>query len=232
MPAATLPSRIGGMLVAVALAHSAGAAAAQPWTRVKSQDGIDVFSRPVAGSPIHAVRGVMRVDSSLTALVALLRDYQARPRWDSLCAESRLQRSISQTEELVYLHDDLPWPVADRDMLMRVQWSQDPVSLAVTMQARAVDGDVPIVPGRIRLTEVVNSWVLTPLGDGTIEVSTQAHLDPAGPLPSWLINRLAVDSPYSALRNIRELATEEQYVRAEVAFLRDTSLKDARANKN
>ncbi|MDP9140729.1 MAG: START domain-containing protein [Pseudomonadota bacterium] len=199
--------------------YSAGPAAEELWKRVKSQDGIEVFSRPVAGSPFNSLRGVMRVNASLNAVVSLLRDYEARPAWDSLCAESRVLQSISATGELVYLHDDLPWPVTDRDMVMEVKWSQDPVSRVVTMQATAVNGGVPENADRIRLTQAVNSWVLTPLEGGIVEVSAEAHLDPAGPLPSWLINYLAKDAPYNSLQKIRELIKNEKYARSKLAFV-------------
>ena len=55
------------------------------WDLEKNKDGIKVYTRPVAGSPIKEFRGVMIVKSSMAAPIALLDKSKLAPRWIHQC---------------------------------------------------------------------------------------------------------------------------------------------------
>lgn len=191
------------------------------WTLARDKSGIRVYTKPVAGSELNAVRGVTTVESSLGKLVTLIRDPSLRPRWDNFCGDSYLFKQVSAEEELVYLHSKMPWPVSDRDMVNRVTWRQDPESLVVTMHSVATRDLLPPIKGRVRVTQALNDWQLTPIAGGLVEISTTVHLDPAGPLPSWLINSLSVESPYDVLKRLKALASDESIKIQELEFVRE-----------
>lgn len=178
------------------------------WKLVKDHQGIQVYSRSVADSELNAVRGVTLIDATLTELVTLLRDPALRSTWDEHSGETYRVQLVNDEEELVYLHSKLPWPVSDRDMVNRVTWSQDVDSLVVYMQSRATKGLLESKRGRVRVTDASNEWVLRPIEGGLVEVTTTAHLDPAGPLPAFLLNMLSVESPYRSLLRLRAFAEE------------------------
>jgi len=195
----------GGLLLQFNHAY----AVAGDWTLERDNNGVQVYSRPVAGSDLNAVRGVTTVQSSMNRLVTILRDPELRPRWDKLCGESYLYNSVSDKEELVYVHTKMPWPVSDRDMLLRTMWEQDPNTLVVTMTGTATQDIMPERSGRVRVVQANQDFILTPMGSGVVEISSYIHLDPAGPLPSWLINSLSVESPYDALSRLKVLVNEQ-----------------------
>ena len=191
------------------------------WNLEKKKEGIRVYSKSVDGSSIKAVRGVTTLRSSLNRIVSILHKPELRPSWDDLCGESYLYKSINQTQDLVYIHTKLPWPVKDRDMLTKVTWSQDPDSLAVSMESNATDKLMPNKKGRVRVTIASNNWLLTPLGDGQVEVITTAHFDPAGPLPAWLLNTLSVESPFSILNSIKRIVKDDSFEHQEFDFIHE-----------
>lgn len=180
------------------------------WELVKEKDGVHISRRPVDGSALYAVRAAAPMRTSMNTLVSLLRDYGARPRWDAYCRESFLYRELGEHEALVYLHADPPWPVTDRDMLMRVHWTEDPDSGTVSMHARATTGEMPVRDDRVRITRGEVSWVLRPLEDGQVAVTTESHIDPNGPLPDWVVNAMSVEGPYDALIRIRKIVASDQ----------------------
>lgn len=196
---------------------------ADEWTLARDKDGIRVYTKPVAGSALNAVRGVTTVESSLGKLVTMIRDPSLRPRWDNFCGESYLFKQLSPEEELVYLHSKMPWPVSDRDMVNKVTWRQDPKSLVVTMHSVATRDLLAPVKGRVRVTQAVNDWQLTPLAGGEVEISTTVHLDPAGPLPTWLINSLSIESPYDVLKRLKALASDDSIKNQQLEFVRERS---------
>ena len=46
-------------------------------------------------------------------------------------------------------------------------------------------------PGLVRMSRVEGSWTLTPLPDGSTRVVYDAVTDPAGSVPTWMVNRAA-----------------------------------------
>lgn len=199
----------------------ASQAQADEWALARDKNEIRVYTKPVAGSELNAVRGVTTVESSLGKLVTLIRDPSLRPLWDNFCGDTYLFKEISAEEELVYLHSKMPWPVSDRDMVNRVTWQQDPESLVVTMRSVATRDLLGPVRGRVRVTQAVNDWQLTPLAGGLVEISTTVHLDPAGPLPSWLINSLSIESPYDVLKQLKTLVNDEKIKNQQPEFVKE-----------
>jgi len=188
------------LLVWVILAN---AVAADDWRLEKERDGIQVYSRAVAGSPIRAVKGVVRVRAKLAAVVVLLQNPKLRSSWDEMCKEAYRYDSPSAGVDRIYVHHDLPWPVADRDMLLLTEWRTDATTGVVSMLARAVTGGVPEYKNRVRVTEAENRWQIIPLSEGEQELVAEMHADPAGPIPAWLLNWLSVDAPFKTLQQVR-----------------------------
>jgi len=167
------------------------------WELQRDRDGIQIYTRAVEGSPYDAVRSVTVLDDvRLSALVALVEDTDACPEWADRCAESYVFKRLAPNESLIYTHNDLPFPVKDRDVLAHVIWTQDPATGEVVMQSRATQGEMEEVKGRLRLTDAMASWHFRPLATGAVEVINEAHINPGSALPGWLTNMLLVDTPF------------------------------------
>jgi hypothetical protein len=61
-------------------------------------------------------------------------------------------------------------------------------------------------------------WVITPIGNGQVNVEYNIHLDPGGTLPSWLINMFATQGPMNIFRNIKVELQKPAYRNTEMAF--------------
>ncbi|MGB1543115.1 MAG: START domain-containing protein, partial [Spongiibacter marinus] len=72
-------------------------------------------------------------------------------------------------------------------------------------------GSVPKAKGVKRVTALRGYFELTPQEDGTTNVVFQLHLDPAGGLPSGLVNSLIVDNPFETLKQLRVVVQQAQY---------------------
>lgn len=190
---------------------TAGDAAIPDWTLVRDREGIQVFTREVSGSPLRAVRAVARVKASATQVVALLRDVPERPSWDATCASAEVIGHDANGAEKVYVHSRLPWPVKDRDMVLRASWSVDAGSKTISMTAQAISGGVDIRPDRVRIVEASNVWYIKSLGESESEIVTEIHLDPGGQLPAWLLNYLSEEAPFDSLHKIRQIVESGRY---------------------
>lgn len=180
------------------------------WKEKKNKDGIVISTSSVDGSPFKAVRGEMTVKASVASLFALVEDNAACAEWAALCKESRVEERISGTESYVYIYNDIPFPVTDRDVYTHVVWTRDPVSNKLSMTSTASEGGTPKTKA-IRIKKAVSQWHFTPNGDGTTKVENFAHINPNGPTPAWITNLMLVSSPYKTMLKMRKIVESGRY---------------------
>ncbi len=197
-------------------------AAEEEWELKRDRDDIQVYTRSVEGSPYDAVRTITVADDvRLSSFVALIVDAEACPDWADRCAESYVIEQVSATENYVYTHNDLPFPVKDRDVVSHVIWTQEPDTLIVEMNSEAVAGRHEEVRGRLRLQMAEASWRFEPLGGGQIRIISDAHIDPGSALPGWVTNMLLVDTPFETMKSLVQEVRNPKYRDAQLGFIRD-----------
>ena len=180
------------------------------WSEKKNKNGISIFTSSVEGSVFKAVRGEMIVKGSVESLFALVEDMPACADWAALCKEARVEKRVSESETYVYIYNDIPFPVSDRDVYAHVVWTRDPNTQRLSMTSRARDGGTSKTKA-VRLEDAVSQWHFTPNGDGTTKVENFAHIDPNGPTPAWLTNMMLVDSPYKTMVKMRKIIESGTY---------------------
>ena len=188
--------------VAVLLLWGASANAAEEWSLDKQKDGIDVYTRPVEGSGIKEFRGVAEVDSSVDAIVGLLRDSDRFKTWFPNTPESRL---LARDDNVAYQYSVMgtPWPMADRDNVLRSVIARDEITGVVDITVTAAPDYHPTQKGLIRVQKANGTWKLEPMGPEKTHVTFTMHLEPGGGIPQWMINTRIVATPFEALTNLR-----------------------------
>src|SRR5260221_3028498 len=155
----------------VALLQLPCASAAGDWElKVADKEaGIQVFSR-VNEQGYPEFRGVTRVQSRLSAFVALFKDLDRMPEWAYRIRKAERLKAISETESYAYTVNSLPLPLYDRDVIVHSTIAQDPGTLKVTFHGSAAPDYVPRNERYVRVPVVESSWTFTPLGPGMGEV--------------------------------------------------------------
>lgn len=183
------------------------------------KNDIRVFTRKVKGSDMMAFRAITHIESTLTAPIALLQDVERAHKWVFSCQAMALIEKISETDALYYMVTDMPWPVSNRDSISATHISQDAETKVVRVDISARNDVFPENNDHVRIREMDGFWQMTPQGNGVIEVVYEAHADPGGGLPSWLVNSFLVDAPLETLRGFRKLITEKRYQTASMSFI-------------
>ncbi|WP_189270729.1 START domain-containing protein [Thalassolituus oleivorans] len=197
--------------------------AADDWNEATydKENDIRIFTRHVEGSDTLAFKAITHVTGRLTAGVALLQDAQRTKDWVFNCKIMEEIELISDTQGIYYMITNMPWPVKDRDSITETRVSQDQESLVVRVDMKARNDVFPSNDDFIRIKEMRGYWLFTPIEGNQIEVVYEAHADPGGGLPSWLVNSFLVDAPLNTLRGFRQLIGEEIYQKANRAFIRE-----------
>jgi len=181
----------------------AAAALAGDWEVAYEGDGLLVERRDYRGSELDEIRGSVRVHASLNALMALLKDDAFNDRWVYRSGGARILQDDGYPQAYVYGIVDAPFPMTDRDTVVRFDYRQDPVTREITIDITNFPQFVPAEPGFIRVPEFGGFWRLRPLGGGWVEVTYQVYGDPGGWIPVWLANRAALVSVQHTLENLK-----------------------------
>lgn len=192
-----------------------------PWKLEKDADNVKVYTRVVEGSALKEFKGITSIQTSLTSLVALLDDREAGPSWIKDSKESSLIKKVDDKLSYSYNVTAAPWPVKDRDMVIKSVTTQEENSLVVRIQLNAEKEGKPEEKGRVRVTEMKGYWEFKPMDNGAVQVTYQVHADPAGKLPNWLINSLVVDMPFFTLKAMQTKVLEDKYQQAKLSSIKN-----------
>lgn len=195
-------------------------AADEAWRLEKNAGDVQIYSRAAAGWNIREIRGTTRIDASLAAVTAVLMDIEASPQLNEFVAKAQVQERESATRYRVYSTMKMPWPISDRDILNQRELIQNPDTREVIITDIATRGLMAPQQGLLRIVDSRQQWSLKPLPEGGVDVEMRLLADPAGTIPSRLIDAMAVSTPLKTLRKLRELAQRTAYANAKLDYLR------------
>lgn len=219
-PGATMRHACRIALLMLSLCWTA-APADEAWHLERDKDGIQIYSRAVEGWSIREIRGVSTFHGRLSSLVAVIDDPAALPQLNEFVVESKVEQRDSDTRYQLYNLTKMPWPLSDRDVLNQREITQDATTRAVTIVDTATDGLMPVKKGLVRIVRSRQQWMFTPSADGNVQVELRWLSDPAGPIPSALINALSVSTPFNTINKLRQLAQRPEYAQAQLAFIKE-----------
>lgn len=196
-------------VVAASLPAGSARAGAAEWVQERSERGITVFTRAVEGSSIREFRGEGLVRVPVDEILALLRTPSRFKDWFPDTSESKGLPAQGE-DSYQYSVMDIPWPISDRDNVLRTRLRTDPDTGRVDIEIDAAPDAYPEQSGRLRVRKAHGSWVLDPRGPGETFVRFQMHLEPGGGLPDWMVNARTVGTPFDALINLRKILGDEE----------------------
>ena len=165
-----------------------------PWEKFDEADGIAVFRREVAGSPIIALRGEGVVDAPILRVASVLVDSARSPEWVDKLAEVKVVRKVNDDEYIHWNHISTPMVLKDRDFVFDIKLQLDPANKKVMLNYHSVyDSGAPktdYVRGEIKY----GTFVLTSIEGGTkTRVLAEVVADPKGSVAKWIVNLFQKD---------------------------------------
>lgn len=193
------------------LVKAAGLASASEseWTRQYDREGVQVFTRPVAGSAYQEFRGEAIIDADIGPILSMLWTTEDMPYWMEGCLKAELVKSISHCERMIYIVNTTHGLMEPRDIVLHNRIEQDPATLVVRYTMDKVD--YPLDTGYIEVAKMNGIVELKPLAPGRTHVVYQAHFDAGGYLPTWLISLAIKKFPAITITAGRRLQQRRRY---------------------
>jgi len=193
----------------------------QPWRCVRNTNGIVVFSKKSPLTGIKIIKIETRVHTSLSALIALIKDAPGHKNWVFLNKSAKFLQHNGPFSWIYYAQSDAPWPVTDRDLVVQGQMQQDSITHVVQIYAHTISHFIPAKTGYVRIPYSVSQWTLTPEDAGYIHVEFKVEINLGGNIPKWLMNLTASRGPYESILALKKQLEKDKYKNAYLNYINE-----------
>lgn len=176
------------------------------WVYEREKKGIKVFTKKGKWGNLRDSKAVMVVSGSPQTIYNFLTDFSNYNTWYPRCSKSRVLAKLSENEMIVQLHFNAPWPVKDRDCILRIKTVRDAKTGAITMYQTSEPKYSREESDVVRIQQIQAVWKLTPKNGGT-EIINEYASNPGGNIPDWMTNTQSVENPLVTFENIQEKTT-------------------------
>jgi len=189
------------------------------WEFLKETEGIKVWSKPSPNSKFKQVLIKSNYDATLSTMVSIGRDILSFPKWVYKNIGVKILEEESEQVLVYHSVSDMPWPIEDRDAVIRYTVRQDPATKKVYVDSRLVPDHPYEHEGVVRADDYHAQWVLTPLANNKVEVVLCVNAAPGGSIPAWLGNLFLDKGPIETFKGLRRLSQVEPYKSASFNFI-------------
>jgi hypothetical protein len=180
------------------------------WNVVSDADGIRVATLKTPGYSLYKYKVNMHVDARLSDVVYYL---SSTTTGDDVGAKDVARLEAVSSEKVSYVYDtyklDLPAPFGRADVVLINTQVQDPVSKTVKVNIFAAPNKKPVDPSIPRVEHLSNTWTLTPLASGGVDIESVSEFDLG--LPALLANTAMPAVMADESSKMRALLRKDKY---------------------
>jgi hypothetical protein len=188
------------------------------WELREESEGIRIYTTDYADSSFKAFKAEAVLDVSMDQLMAVMVTPSSCMQWVHNCTEARQFANGTFHRRFAYSVNDMPWPVSDRDYVLRIVTEGHQGSGVVTMHLNAVPDKKTANDDRVRVEKSDTLYRFEPVNDGQTRMTWIQHTEPNGAIPGWLANTLIVDIPLKSMKALAKVAQTEQYKGYELTY--------------
>lgn len=173
----------------------------KPWELAVNKEGIKVYTRKTDSTAIKEYKVTTVVKSPIDTVLKKILDIKNLKKWSYRIAESSLVKKMNDSTWIFYIHNDVEWPVKDRDHVSKVQLKKkkDEYTVILMPYNNFVKEKVDIV----RLTHFRGVWTLKKIEANQTQVTQQLYGDPESNIPPFFINMMIAKAPFHTFKNMK-----------------------------
>ena len=191
------------------------------WQLKRETDQLKVYTRNISETGIKALKITTQFETSLSSIVALLNDVPANPDWVYSSKIAKITHQLAPNDIYYYSVSDFPWPLQDRDLMVRSIIEQDPDSKVITSISSSEEEKYPLQKGIIRISIFDSKWIFTPLPGGKVNIEYTVQTDPGGNIPVFLTNIFIDKGPIATMKKMRDMLELPKYRNAQIDFIEE-----------
>jgi len=186
------------------------------WEFISSQNGIDLYKQSEVYNGFDEFRAVVIFDCSLEVIAAVLKDFPNYPNWMPECLQAKKIEDIDENSLLLYYLHHSPWPVRNRDAVLRVNSIMDrELNILYISSIAQSDDRFPAQPNPVRMAMMEAHWKIESLGTYRTKISYSVISDPAGYLTASSVNLASKYLPVKTLLGLAKMIKLKRYIQAD-----------------
>lgn len=175
------------------------------WKLQKDQEGIKVYTSSTAGSSFKSVRVECNLPGTYSKFFAVLTNIEKFNEWIYHNKTSKIIKKISPYDFVYYSETSMPFPLSNRDVVLRMKINTDSLPKFLLIQGKNEDDVLPKFPSSVRVPHYSASWKVTMPVTNQLHVDYILSVDPGGAIPASIANNFVDRGPFETFKNLKEL---------------------------
>lgn len=193
------------------------------WKLVKNEKGIEIWTLKTPGSRIKKVKLHMQVKTKLAGLIKLIEDPTSGPDVGAKFVEMLERKFYPNGDYSAYYNCiiDLPFPFTDRQSVILILHSQDSVTKVINMNVFAASNLLPPDESYVRITHLHNTYQITPLENGYIDIVHTQDSDIGGSVPYFINNAMGPAALMMLFQKFQDFMEMEKFKNAKFDYIKE-----------
>lgn len=181
------------------------------WKKVATRRGVTMYTMKSPGSSLEKFKAVWKVRGNLASFVMWASDTEddsmskVSGLYDLKVLEPGVKTSASAWKQ------PLASFLEPREFVVKAAFRQDPDTKAIVYTVKGAPDIIPPDDCCVRIRQMDNSWTLTPLENGEVQVEWYVHMDIGGAVPYVLQNRVQPDGMMKFATHVQKFINKEKY---------------------
>ncbi len=177
----------------------------------KEKDSIKVYTCNNDNSRFKTIRASVVMEATLSQVASVIMDVEKYETWQFNTISAKKLEKPTDEDVTFYSEVDAPWPIANRDLIIRIQLSQDKQTKIVTLNCNSLPKYLPENKQIVRVPFSKALWVLTPLSNNRVNIDYSIEINSGGAVPAWMVNMVCAQAPYESFRNFKARLASKKY---------------------
>ncbi|RME93489.1 MAG: hypothetical protein D6767_00860 [Candidatus Hydrogenedentota bacterium] len=184
------------------------------WKKVLEKNGIEVYRKVPSTQGLYEFRARGVIDASIERVMSLIQNVYYMKDWVSGVSESKmLYRNFNNQSydlplekmfTILYARVKLKWPVKDRDFVLKAKVRKVENGLRVDLRP-TIFRKYPKKSDAIRMKRIHIEVYLFRIKNNRTWIDYRIFADPAGVIPTFLVNLLIPRESYKTILGLRKL---------------------------
>jgi hypothetical protein len=175
------------------------------WQLNKDKNGIKVYTKASDTTSYKSIKVEGVFTGTWEKLFTILMDITHHPLWVYNAKRSYLIKKIAGNEVLYYTETSLPWPMNNRDVVVRMKIFPDSELNVYKVISTGEPNAIPAKNGLVRIPYYKATWEVKPLEKQKIAITYYLDIHPGGSAPAWVVNMFITTGPFETFNKLAEL---------------------------
>ena len=171
----------------------------------KDLDSIKVYTCHTDTSRFKSIVAEFTLRTTIEQLTQLILNVPNLTKWQYNTIEAQTIKEISSSEQIYYTVIEAPWPVTDRDMVVRIKTKHDRNNRSLIITTESEAEALPKKVGYVRVPSSHAKWIVTQKNKNQLQIKYTMQIDPGGSVPAWLVNWVCAEAPYRSFKNLKAI---------------------------